>query len=123
MLTQGNASKEYLSSVFSDFAAGDTNKTTYSDLEIDYIINTYYKAAQKHINIRDGKTSQRTVLVGISEVDVFLSSDIEFSIDKVAFFEFIRRSTNKNSNSQVVNAFRQSTKEGFEASLEIDFVS
>ncbi|HFQ5875919.1 TPA: hypothetical protein ACJXXT_000181 [Pseudomonas aeruginosa] len=121
MLTEVMQIEKHLKGLFNDFTAGEINQEL-STSEIDFIIESYYQGSQKHINLRDGNESKRIVLVGIDEDYVYLSADVAFKCGKRDLFSFMQRSASKNKNSSITNAFRQSTKDGFESFLELEAV-
>lgn len=118
MLTNGTQSDLYFKSLFNDFTAGIIEKE-FNDNEINYIIEIYFKSSQKHINRRDGVDSKRIELLGLDDDFIYLSADTKFKYPKSTAFSFMKQSALKNKNSLITNAFRQATKDGFEACIEI----
>lgn len=118
MLTNGTKSDLYFKSLFNDFTAGIIKKE-FNDNEINYIIEIYFKSSQKHINRHDGVDSKRIDLLGLDDDFIYLKADTNFKYPKLAAFSFMKQSALNNKNSLITNAFRQSTKDAFEACIEI----
>lgn len=118
MIANGTQAEIYFRNLFNDFTAGEI-KDNLNEIETDYVIERYYQSSQKHISLRDGENSKRISLLNIDDQFVYLSAESEFKCVKQDIIMFMKSAATSNKNSLITNAFRQSTKDGFESFLEL----